>query len=538
MKAIFSKISPRMYIALSGILLGITVIFADVGIFAYFALIPLAFALIRRLNGGEYRGRKAYLDGFIFYMCFDIVGFHWFTYFYPLEFSGLNPFEVIIVIFLAWIGLSALQSVFSAFVFVLISRFARTDVYKKYPILLAPFTAALFAINEWTQTFTWAGVPWTRIAISQTEMPVLMQSASLFGSYFLTFLVVLINFLLAFALFCADKKKIAAFAAAGVFLLNTAVGSVLYFIPNADTERELKFASIQGNLPSQSSDETFSEIYSIYEEQTVEAVKAGADIVIWPEGVFPGNVDSYIYVNGSGYITLKKAVSKLSVREGVTIVIGCYTYNESDEAFNSISAFYPDGSMDIGAYAKIRVVPFGEYLPLRDLIEAVVPPLAQINLFAEDVHFGTEFNVFGATSKEDAIKIGSLICFDSIYEEIGIGSARNGAELFIIPSNDSWFYDSRALNMHHAQNILRAVEQGRYTVNCGNTGMTSILNDKGEVVSSMPIFTRGYVLDTVYASSHRTLYSYIGNLFVYLMVALVVSTLAYDRIKRLKNKKS
>ena len=124
------------------------------------------------------------------------------------------------------------------------------------------------------------------------------------------------------------------------------------------------------------------------------------------------------------------------------------------------------------------------------------------------------------------------MCFDSIYDQLGIDSAREGAEIFIIPSNDSWFYDSRALYMHHSQNILRAVEQGKYTVNCANTGITSVINDKGEVINEMPIFSEGYVIDTVYASSTRTLYSYIGNLFVYLCITGIIVVFVADFVQR------
>ena len=100
--------------------------------------------------------------------------------------------------------------------------------------------------------------------------------------------------------------------------------------------------------------------------------------------------------------------------------------------------------------------------------------------------------------------------------------------MFIVPSNDSWFYDSRAMYMHHSQNILRGVEQGKYTVSCGNTGVTSIVSDKGVVIEDLPIYEEGYVVDTVYASTSRTLYSYIGNLFVYLCIAFVIVMFAYN----------
>lgn len=514
------KIPPRIYIALSGFLLGFTVIFAEIGFLAFVVMIPAAMMLYRRAEGEKYRMRKAYLDGFIFYMSFDIVIFHWFTYFYPLEFAGLTKAQAIFVIALAWIGLSALQSVFSAFVFVFISRFIKTEIFKKYPLLLAPFAAALWSINEWTQTFTWAGVPWGRIAISQTEMPIMMQSASLFGSYFLTFVIVLFNFIVAYAILYADKRKFASKVAICVLFAHILCGSILYFVPHKDESRSIKVASIQGNLESQSNyDLDYSDVFDIYEAQTRKAAEEGAKLIVWPEGVFATDINSTIHLSNGGYKKIREAVSSLASELEVTIILGTYVDITTIEFYNSVSAFYSDGTNTIMGYSKIKLVPFGEYMPMRDFITSIAPSLAEINMLNEDVTPGKENSVFSATADNNAIQIGTLICFDSIYENLSIASARNGAEMFIVPSNDSWFYDSRAMNMHHSQNVLRAVEQGKYTVNCGNTGITSVVSGKGEVLSIMPIYEEGYVIDTVYAVSDRTLYSYIGNLFVYLCIA-------------------
>ena len=522
------KIPPRIYISLSGLLLGFTVIFAEIGLVAFVAMIPLAIMLYRRAGAEKYRMRKAYLDGFMFYMSFDIVIFHWFTYFYPLEFAGLSKGEAIVVIALAWVGLSALQSVFSAFVFVLISRFTKTTLYKKHPLLLAPFAASLWTINEWTQTFTWAGVPWGRIAISQTEMPIMMQNASLFGSYFLTFVIVLFNFIVAFAIINSDKRKLASKVALCVMFLHVLCGTVLYLIPHKDESRNITVASVQGNLESQSNyDLSISETFDIYEELTKKAVEQGAKLVVWPEGVLAVDIYTYIRPASGGYVRISEAVSRLAKSLDITIVIGTYVdiveNGKMIDSYNSVSAFYSDGSNVIGAYAKTKLVPFGEYMPMRDFISSIVPALAEINMLSYDITPGYKTESFSATNDENAIQIGTLICFDSIYETLAIDMSRGGAEMFIIPSNDSWFYDSRAMNMHHSQNILRTVEQGKYTVNCGNTGITSVVNDKGEVLSIMPIYQEGYVLDTVYAVSDRTLYSYIGNLFVYLCIAFALS---------------
>ena len=531
------KIPKRLLIFLSGLLLGLTVIFADIGIIAYIAVIPMGIALFGKLNSGGYKAKTAYLDGFIFYMCFDLVCFHWFVYFYPLEFAGFNYAESVLIIALAWVGLSLLQSVFSAFVFVFISVLSRTVIYKRSPVLMPFFVAALFTANEWTQTFTWAGVPWGRIAISQTEMPILMQSASLFGSYFLTFIVVLINLLLAYALVNVEKGRLAAFVALGVFALNTIFGTVAYFLPTVDEERSITVAAVQGNFPSQSDYKIYApDIYEKYEQLTRMAAEDGAEVIVWPEGTFSISINQYFSYNGK-YMSLADRVSGLASEIGATIVLGSYTVSDG-KLYNSMSAFYENGDQIIDAYSKMRRVPFGEYVPMKEVITSLIPQLGELNVLGHDGNRGMGYRTFPSTVGDSAVKVGTLICFDSIYEETGLGMARAGAEILIVPSNDSWFYDSRALNMHHSQNILRAVETGKYTVNCGNTGMTSIVSDKGEVLEQIPIFEDGYAIGTVRPSSVRTLYSYIGNLFVYLCVAFVIASIIIEGVIRLKNKEN
>ena len=533
-----NKIPKRLLILLSGLLLGLTVIFADIGILAYVVIIPMGIALFGKLNSGEYKAKVAYLDGFTFYMGFDLVCFHWFIYFYPLEFAGFNYAESVLIIALAWVGLSLLQSVFSALVFVFISVLSRTVIYKRSPVLMPFFVAALFTANEWTQTFTWAGVPWGRIAISQTEMPILMQSASLFGSYFLTFIVVLINMLLAYAIVNIEKRRFLALSALGIFAANALFGTVAYYVPAADEERSITVAAVQGNFPSQTNyGATAVEVYKTYEKLTIEAAEAGADVIIWPEGTFSIEPDRYFIYDGK-LLTLGERVSSLAGESGATVIIGSYTINSENQLLNSMSVYYENGERIEGAYSKMKRVPFGEYVPMRDLITTLLPILGEINVLGTDVYRGDGYKTYPAFAEEGSAQIGTLICFDSIYEETGLGMAREGAELLIVPSNDSWFYDSRALNMHHSQNILRAVETGKYTVNCGNTGMTSIVSDKGDVLVQIPIFEDGYAIGTVSPSSVRTLYSYIGNLFVYLCVAFVIASIIIEGVVRLKNKKN
>jgi apolipoprotein N-acyltransferase len=117
-------------------------------------------------------------------------------------------------------------------------------------------------------------------------------------------------------------------------------------------------------------------------------------------------------------------------------------------------------------------------------------------------------------------QVGSLICFDSIYERNALDSIGNGAQLLAVSTNDSWFTDSRGVWMHHAQSQLRAIETGRYVVRSANTGVSSIINDRGEALETLAPLKTGYVMDEVTLSERATVYSTIGNLFAYACIAL------------------
>ena len=120
-------------------------------------------------------------------------------------------------------------------------------------------------------------------------------------------------------------------------------------------------------------------------------------------------------------------------------------------------------------------------------------------------------------------RLGSLICFDSIYEQLALESTRDGAELFLVSTNDSWFFDSAGVYQHQSQSQLRAIECGRYFVRSANTGISTVISPDGELLAWIDPLERGYAVAEVEPTDTRTLYSVIGNTFVYLCIAGVAA---------------
>ena len=169
-----------------GALACIPVVFPKLGFFQWVAIVMGAAVILRRAQNEEIRYRKMYGIGFLYFMGFYLTAFHWFLALYPLSFiDGMTKGAAAVVVAFAWIGLSLLQTSVSAFAPVLIALLSRRGLCKRFRMLLPVGAAAIYTVFEWMQTLTWAGVPWARLSISQTEMPQMMKTASLFGSYFL-----------------------------------------------------------------------------------------------------------------------------------------------------------------------------------------------------------------------------------------------------------------------------------------------------------------------------------------------------------------
>ncbi len=497
-------------------LMGLTVIFPQLGMIQWIALIPAMAVILTRLTDTKIGFFRMYGMGFCFFALYFSIAWHWFLWMYPLDYAGLSNLASAAVVTLGSLGMGAFQAATAALLFPLFGFSCRSKYLSRTPILHPFLFAALWVILEWFQAHSgWSGVPWGRLALGQANEVLMLQSASLFGSYFITFLLVAVNGLLTYAILFESRRTLATIMAVSLVMSNFLFGLIYALIPT-QSDKTVMVASIQGNLAS---GEEWGAVGSVdraldvYGELTREAAAEGAEIVLWPETAIASNLR---YVEDE--------LREMATTYHVTILTGVFT-NAPDDAgdYNSVVAILPDGSISESKYHKINLVPFGEFVPLRDLISTVAPFLTEINTLSDDFSFGEEAVVIPL---EEA-NIGSLICFDSIYEDNARDSVKNGAELLAIPTNDSWFKDSRGVWMHSAQAQLRAIETGRYVFRAANTGVSSVITDKGEVTDYLGTFETGYVLAEVKPLQHTTLYTMIGNSFVYLCMAFAAGCVLF-----------
>ena len=508
------SVSKRKWLILplGGILFALTVIFPQIGSFEWIALIPALLAILTLIPDPTVKYRRLYGLGLVFFWPFYAVNFHWFFYMYPLDFAGMSRPASAVVVTVACLGLSLFQALGAALLVPLMGVATRGKWLSKHTILHPILFACLWTALEWWQAHSgWSGVPWARLAIGQAENVLSLQSAAIFGSYFITFLIVAVNGLLAYMFLHPSRRVLCAALAAGLVFGNMAFGAIRMAAVK-DMGEPVKVAAIQGNKGSLEnwSLTTMDKVMEVYGELSREAAENGAELIVWPETCIPANIDRQGWVY--------EYVTELSQECGVPILCGLFTRvaEGSDADYNSIVAALPDGTVHGTVYNKRNPVPFGEFVPFRDLVMTVIPPLAEINTLDEDIPAGADSVVM----ELDVGNVGPLICFDSIYERNALDSIGNGAQILAVSTNDSWFTDSRGVWMHHAQSQLRAIETGRYVVRSANTGVSSVINDRGEVLELLEPLKTGYVLEEAYLSDRVTVYSVIGNVFAYVCVAV------------------
>ena len=517
---------------ISGILTSLPLIITELGFLQWISLVPAAYLLIKAADNSNVKLFKLYGMGVLYFGAYYALSFHWFFYMYPLDFVGLNDIQSLGVVFLGCFGLGLLQAVQSALAFVLYGIITRTKILANKPIIRPIIAAALFVICEWWQSVGgWWGVPWARIPLGQLDATLLIRSSAVLGSYFVTFVVVAVNFFIALVIYKKGIMRSCTIAMLVVFCLNLSLGLAVTLTYREDGRRVVA-ASAQGNFSSKEkwdpSIDTRKMIKDTYSKLTEDAVREGAEVVVWPETVIPIE----IFKDRD----LMSFLSNLAKENDVTIIASAFTSDTNgDKKYNSIIEVKPDGSFGETVYSKQKLVPFGEYVPMRPLITFLVPVLNEINMLGNDLTPGDESVVIDS----DVGTLGFCLCFDSIYETVALDSVSNGAELIMISTNDSWFSDSAALDMHNGQARLRAIETGRYVVRSANTGISSIIDPMGNVKEELGALKRGYIVSEVYLRDQRTIYSYIGNLFVYICMTLI-SILSCIRIteevKKILNK--
>ena len=419
--------------------------------------------------------------------------------------------------------LAIYPGLFSHFGSSLLRRFPRTGWG-----LLPPLWVAL----EWIRAHVLSGFPWGIAGYSLTPCLPLVQVSAVTGVYGISFLVVLAN--VSGAAWLAPRsgrQRSADWISAWTALLFVGVAAygARQMSRPAGGPAEV-VGLIQAAIPQ---DEKWSRlaaraILEKHEALTMEAANKGARLIVWPESSSPFPLSHPLRVDGKLESVpdkpYRETLESLSRRAGASLLIGTVDYRKTEtdvRPVNAAAMVHPDGSWE-RVYAKMHLVPFGEYVPMAPLL-GFVNRLVQGAI--GDFLPGREAVVV----RTDGLARGHVhLLRDGFSGDAFGGFPLRGADLLANLTNDAWFGSSSGPHQHFQMAVLRAVENRRYLVRAANTGISAIVDPRGRVLARAGLDDTAVLTGTIHAVRTRTLYTRIGDVFAILCVILTLSALAAD----------
>ncbi len=509
---------------ISGIVCAIPFVFENLYLVSWLMYIPAVLCFLNDSVSNKKATVRIFLFGFGYYF----LGYSWLFELYPLDFAGFTNLQSVLIIIIALTLIPAIHSGILTLCFT-----ACRLVFLKTKTIFKIFAfPCVFVFTEFLQSVGPLAFPWCTVSVAQAKSLEVLQSVNLFGSYFITFIVLLVNALFGFAIMNEKFRKRLVLLAVCIFAANYIYGALRLAVMSErlDSTEKITAVALQGNIPSKdkwgkSASETVDLYISLAEQAMLEIKEKQYDgdaIFVIPETAFPFTLKE----------TSKNAqkVKSFSVENGVSFAVGAFS-QESDGSANSVFMFTPDGKIS-GPYKKQKLVPFGEYLPYRPIFETFLPVLTEINILSEDIVAGTDSTVLNTP----AGNAGVLICYESIFPPLCRQSVINGAEVILISTNDSWFGSSSALRHHEMNAVIRAIENNVPVIRAANTGISAIIRPDGKIVAEVGADKCGYALLEVPKGTGTTIYTKLGDIVLYFCLFNFVFSLLYFIVRHNKVK--
>ncbi|MBQ7394508.1 MAG: apolipoprotein N-acyltransferase [Lentisphaeria bacterium] len=347
-------------------------------------------------------------------------------------------------------------------------------------ILTAAVLAALWIVLEFSRSTM---LPWNNLATAVWRYPRLLAPASVTGVTGIGFLIANLSCALALAWVFRkkDKKQYPLWfgAVLPAVLLPSLVSVYRAQNPVPEKMEKYRIAAVQGDISQRRNadhDQAF-EALKTYLDMTREAVKIkpAPDVIVWPETAVP-----YAFRGNHPVSALYRSeLQKIILSSGIPVLFGTIEFRESPPFSGNYritnSALYLTPGGIAARYDKIHRVPFGEYIPFRNILPGALVRAIDMN---RDLLAGTDFS---PVTLKPGIRAGVAICFESVFPYVARESVRRGANMLLVISNDAWYPTSSEPEQHLANAVARSVENGRYSVRCGNNGGTLLISPDGVI---------------------------------------------------------
>jgi len=477
---------------ISGLLTGLSFNLPNISFLVWFSIAPFIYAISRG------RLKTSIFSGIIF----------------AFSFYGFTLFWVANVTKLGLILLLSYLSVYS----VIFSLFGRNLCKKPLRLVALP---CLWVILEFLKESIWCGFGWANLGYSQYDNFYLIQIADFAGTKLISFLIVMVNVLI-FETFLSLKqrdrdpgmrKNIFKKTIFIFFVFVICFSYSAYRLDNLKESDSHKISVVQPNISQELKWEPFSRFKIVDALSSLTEETEKGSLVIFPEASWP------LIVDEDNFYELEQFIWGLD-RD---VLIGAVTEREG-QFYNEALQFDRKAKFR-DTYRKIKLVPFGEYVPLREF-------LTFINVFNSigDMSRGDDFVSFSHREK----KFSALICFEDIFPKHVMRFAR-GNDFLVNITNDAWFKGEPQASQHLSIMTLRAVENRISIIRSANTGISGWVSFKGEIErfrkNKKEVFFAGTKNFEISLNDQRSFYNKYGEILPFVCAIFLLGVFIKEKRK-------
>lgn len=428
-----------------------------------------------------------------------------------------------------------LLAVYMSLYLILFALAARLVFRKQNNFCILWMLPLLWVGLDWLRSWLFTGLPWMDLGYALAGVPRLIQLADITGHFGITFLVVQLNlffFLCLQRLYTYGEKRKLSFLrdTLPIFCLLLAVGiysgvrykNMTNHLAGSDL-KQLNVGIVQGNIDQNLKWNEKLQRHSVDKYLNLTQILFKDDspqVVVWPETALP------FYPTRSRYTEMLKSATEYY---DFSLITGAPWFEIIDlekkkvNYYNSALMLTPDGTY-AGSYHKSHLVPFGEYVPFKKFFPFIQPLVEAAGDFtAGSVEHPLKWNESRA---------GLLICFESIFPEISRKWVASGANYLVNLTNDAWYGFSSAPHHTLAMTVFRAVETRRNLVRSANTGISGIIDARGELLERSPLFKPWAAARKIALLEEKTIFVKYGYLFAPFSFLLSVSFFFFLLLKR------
>ncbi|MBF0539832.1 MAG: apolipoprotein N-acyltransferase [Nitrospirae bacterium] len=476
----------------------------------WIALVPFLFYVLKAQNP-----RESFKIGLIFGVIFFYGCQYWI--YHSINFYGnISFFSSLCIVFLLCFYEGLYIGIFAALLNHLHNK-------SKFPITL--ITPILWINLEYLRGILFTGFPWSMLGHTLYNSYYLIQICDITGVFGLSFLIVFSNSIITLFFYnrTINKKtnhnlyiNAAIFVILIISIIVYGQNCINYY--NNKIDSPINVSIIQPSIEQDKKwDPQFQKyVMNTYKNLTLSSLNEKPDLIIWPETSLP-----FLYGTDR---ELTNDFNKFQQGLNTHLLFGSVLVRQMDrenyKLSNSAILLSPAGKI-LYVYDKIHLVPFGEYVPLSDILFFINKIVPTIGTFQQGQRY--------ITAQSEIGDFATLICYEIIFPDLIRKFYQQRGDFIVTITNDAWFGTTSGPYQHFIISKFRAIENRKPLIRAANTGISGFIDPTGKIIKSSTLFERTVITNKIYKNSDKTFYTKYGNIFIYISILINIVFLLWGQ---------